>query len=267
MKKVKTVSKGASSAKSATNQGNSKMSGGRLFIVGGDKGGVGKTTVSRLLVEYFDEMKRPARPFDTEFPRGSLARFAPATTRLIDITTVKSQIELFDSIASSPAPHVLDLRAGTFSSVLKTFEDISILEQMREGKLQLFFFHVIGGNYEALGEVADAMAQLPIQRHIVVKSHATDPDFVFWHGSDIRAKFLKAGGTELGIPRLDELVYETVDTNSVPFRSFIANKNAEGREGNYSLVLRGYCRKWLGEIFSEFSKLDCLKKALVRDDE
>lgn len=243
------------------------MSGGKLFIVGGDKGGVGKTTVSRLLVEYFDEMKRPARSFDTEYPRGSLARFSPDSTKLIDITTVKAQIELFDSLASSAAPHILDLRAGTFTSVLKTFEDISILEQMREGQLQLYFFHVIGGNYEALGEVADAMTQLPIDRHIVVKSYATDPDFVFWHESDIRAKFLQAGGTELAIPRLDELVYETVDTNSVPFRNFIANRAADGSDAAYSLVLRGYCRKWLGEIFASFSNLDCLKRALLRADD
>lgn len=236
---------------------------GRLYIVGGDKGGVGKTTVARLLVEYFDEMKKPARAFDTEFPKGSLVRFHPKTTRLVDITTVKSQIEVFDSLQASDAPHVLDLRAGTFSSVLKTFEDISILEQMREGLLQLYFFHVIGGNYEALGEVSDAMAQLPIDRHIVVKSHATDPDFVFWHESEIRGQFLKAGGTEIAIPRLDELVYETVDSNSVTFRSFVANKAADGRPANFSLVLRGYCRKWLAEIFQEFGRVDCIAKALA----
>lgn len=111
------------------------------------------------------------------------------------------------------------------------------------------------------------MAQLPIQRHIVVKSHATDPDFAFWQDSDIRSKFIKAGGMEIAIPRLDEMVYETVDTNSVPFRSFIANKTADGRDAAYSLVLRGYCRKWLAQIFGEFSKIDCLKKALVRADD
>lgn len=151
LKSPKMNDKTGSSKENGEPRGKGKASGGRLFIVGGDKGGVGKTTVARLLVEYFDEMKRPSRPFDTEFPRGSLVRFAPSTTRLIDITTVKSQIELFDSLAGSSAPHVLDLRAGTFSSVLQTFEDISILEQVREGKLQLYFFHVIGGKFRSAG--------------------------------------------------------------------------------------------------------------------
>jgi hypothetical protein len=240
---------------------------GKLFIVGGDKGGVGKTTVARLLVEYFDEMRRPARAFDTEFPKGSLVRFHPKTTRVLDITTVKGQIEVFDSLRESRSPHVLDLRAGTFSNVLRTFEDIAILDQLREGLIEIHFLHVIGGNYEALGEVADAMEQLPIDRHIVVKSHATDPDFVFWTESDIRARFLRGGGTEIAIPRLDELVYETVDTNSAPFRAFIQNKTADGQPANYSLVLRGYCRKWLADIFAEFANLAPLKRALEAPDQ
>lgn len=235
---------------------------GKLFIVGGDKGGVGKTTVSRLLVEYFDEMRRPPRVFDTEYPKGSLIRFYPAITRLVDITTVKSQIEIFDSVQASRAPHILDLRAGTFSGVLRTFEDISILDQMREGLLEITFFHVIGGNYEALGEVADAMDQLPIDRHVVVKSHATDPDFQFWMESDVRERFIAEGGTEIAIPRLDELVYETVDTNSVPFRSFIQNRDANGAPANYSLVLRGYCRKWVTDIFGEFRRVEQLQRVI-----
>lgn len=235
---------------------------GKLFIVGGDKGGVGKTTVARLLVEYFDEMRRPPRVFDTEYPKGSLVRFYPNTTKLIDITTVKSQIEIFDSLQASRAPHVLDLRAGTFSSVLRTFEDISVLDQMREGLLDITFFHVIGGNYEALGEVADAMEQLPIDRHVVVKSHATDPDFQFWMESDVRERFMGDGGTEIAIPRLDELVYETVDTNSVPFRSFIQNRTRDDGPGNFSLVLRGYCRKWLADIFNEFRRVDQLQRVV-----
>lgn len=235
---------------------------GKLYIVGGDKGGVGKTTVSRLLVEYFDEMHRPPRVFDTEFPKGSLQRFHPKITRLVDIQTVKSQIEIFDSLQESRAPHVLDLRAGTFSNVLRTFEDIAILEQMREGLLEIYFFHVIGGNWEALGEVSDAMEQLPIDRHIVVKSSATAPDFVFWEESEIRRRFVAAGGTEITIPRLDELVYETVDSNSLPFRSFIANKTPDGQNANFSLVLRGYCRKWLADIFAEFSRLEALRRGI-----
>ena len=37
-----------------------------VIIVGADKGGVGKTTVSRTLLDYFIAHQIPTRAFDTE---------------------------------------------------------------------------------------------------------------------------------------------------------------------------------------------------------
>ena len=43
-----------------------------VIIVGADKGGVGKTTVARTLLDYFIAQQIPTRAFDTEAPRGTL---------------------------------------------------------------------------------------------------------------------------------------------------------------------------------------------------
>ena len=48
-----------------------------VVVVGADKGGVGKTTVSRTLLDYFSANNVPTRAFDTEHPRGTLKRFHP----------------------------------------------------------------------------------------------------------------------------------------------------------------------------------------------
>jgi hypothetical protein len=42
---------------------------------------------------------------------------------------------------------------------------------------------------------------------------------------------------------------------SQPFVSFIANKDAKGQTANYSFVLRGYVRHWLGNVWSEFDRV------------
>ena len=54
-------------------QGNS-MAKPVVIVVGADKGGVGKTTVSRTLLDYFSANNVPTRAFDTESPRGTLKR-------------------------------------------------------------------------------------------------------------------------------------------------------------------------------------------------
>jgi MinD superfamily P-loop ATPase len=52
----------------------------QVIIVGADKGGVGKTTISRILMDYFRHQSVTFRGFDTEAPPGVLKRFSP--TRL-----------------------------------------------------------------------------------------------------------------------------------------------------------------------------------------
>ena len=55
-----------------------------LILVGADKGGVGKTTTARTLLDYFARKNVLTRAFDTENPRGSLHRFYPSITEIID---------------------------------------------------------------------------------------------------------------------------------------------------------------------------------------
>ena len=44
-----------------------------VILVGADKGGVGKTTVARTLLDYLMAEKLPPRAFDTELPKGTLS--------------------------------------------------------------------------------------------------------------------------------------------------------------------------------------------------
>src|SRR3954454_3525577 len=46
-----------------------------LIVVGADKGGVGKTSLSRVLIDYLQTQGIAVRAFDAEFPRGTLKRF------------------------------------------------------------------------------------------------------------------------------------------------------------------------------------------------
>jgi hypothetical protein len=51
------------------------------------------------------------------------------------------------------------------------------------------------------------------------------------------------------------MAYEQVEVASVPFVSFVGNKGAKGETSNYSFVLRGYVRHWLGNVWGEFDRV------------
>ena len=53
-----------------------------VVLIGADKGGVGKTTVARTLLDYFVAHQVEVRAFDTEVLRGTLKRFHPERTEI-----------------------------------------------------------------------------------------------------------------------------------------------------------------------------------------
>src|SRR6201990_3559917 len=94
-------------------------------VVGADKGGVGKTTGSRTLLDYFSAHNGQTRAFDTESPRGTLKRFHPDITEIVDMTTTSDQMKIFDTLNSAtPSVTVIDVAAGLLSPALAPLRDI-----------------------------------------------------------------------------------------------------------------------------------------------
>jgi MinD-like ATPase involved in chromosome partitioning or flagellar assembly len=52
-----------------------------VLMVGADKGGVGKTTVTRTVLDYLAAKNALVRAFDAEHPRGTLQRFHPTSPK------------------------------------------------------------------------------------------------------------------------------------------------------------------------------------------
>jgi len=87
-----------------------------VVLIGADKGGVGKTTVSRTLLDYFADRQVSARAFDTEVPKGTLKRFHPDVVDVVDINHVPDQMRIFDTVNSAAASvSLIDVRAGLMS--------------------------------------------------------------------------------------------------------------------------------------------------------
>src|SRR5579885_928991 len=116
-----------------------------VILAGADKGGVGKTTVARTLLDYVAAHQTPTRAFDTESPRGTLKRFHPDVTEVVDVTAVADQMKLFDTLGSAAARvTVIDVRAGLLSSTLQALSDIGFLDSAKKGQITFAFFHILG---------------------------------------------------------------------------------------------------------------------------
>jgi len=234
-----------------------------IMLVGADKGGVGKTTVARTLLDYFAAHQTPTRAFDTESPRGTLKRFHPDVTEVVDVTAVADQMKIFDTLGSADARvTIIDVRAGLLSSTLQALSDIGFLDSAKKGQITFAVFHILGPSIASLNEIAETTRFVGDANYFLVKNRINDTTFFEWDPKTYNTYFKQIkGASEIAIPKLNELACEQVEVASQPFVSFIANKTAKGETANYSFVLRGYVRHWLGNVWGEYDRVKLIDLA------
>ena len=233
-----------------------------LILVGADKGGVGKTTMSRSLLDYFARKNILTRAFDTENPRGSLRRFYPSTTEVIDLGNVAHQMKVLDTMETANVPvTVVDLKAGNLSYSLDLFERIGVLEAARNNVFNLGLVHVVGPSIASLDEIGEISKYLQGVQYVVACNSINETNFFEWDETTHRKYFSAIPkAQEINIPKLNEMAYEQVDLSGVTFKDFIDNRAADGAAGKFSFVLRGYVRKWCNEIDAEYARVPLLQE-------
>jgi hypothetical protein len=231
-----------------------------LILVGADKGGVGKTTVARTLLDYFTAHHIPTRAFDSESPRGTLKRFHGDAADVVDATSVSDQMRIIDTLSTTDSSvTVVDVRAGLLSPTLRSLRDIGFLDAVKKGQITFIIFHILGSSIASLNEIEETAPFTADAKYFLVKNFINNTSFFEWDQATHASYFKKLkDAVVLTIPKLNEMAYEQVELASVPFLTFVANKNQKGDTANYSFVLRGYVRHWLGNVWAEYDRVKLL---------
>jgi len=166
-------------------------------------------------------------------------------------------MKIFDTLNSADAKvTVIDVRAGLLSSTLEALRDIGFIELGKTGQITFAVFHILGPSIASLQEIAETSSFVGDASHFLVKNHINDAPFFEWDPATYQSYFKKIkDAQEITIPKLNELACEQVEVLGVPYASFVANKNAKGEVANYSFVLRGYVRHWLGQVWREYDRV------------
>ena len=150
-----------------------------VILVGSDKGGVGKTTVTRTLLDYYETRKVPTSAYDTEAPRGTLKRFHPDVTEIVDITSIPDQMRVFNSLKASDVT-LIDIRAGLLSPTLSALRDIGFIDAARKGQITLGVFHILGPSISSLNEIGEIGAFVEGTNYFIVKNMINNTAFFEW---------------------------------------------------------------------------------------
>ncbi len=201
-----------------------------VILVGADKGGVGKTTVSRVLLDYLASHNVLTRAFDTESPRGTLMRFHPDATEIVDITSTTDQMRVLDTLSTSQVKvSVIDTRAGGFGTALRALQEVGFLDAAAAGEFNFLVFHLLGPSIASLDEIAEVAPFVTNARYFLVKNYINETTFFEWDPSTYSAYFnkVKCAG-EIIVPKLNATAFEQVEIAAVPFSTFVQNRTREG---------------------------------------
>ncbi len=216
-----------------------------LIIVGADKGGVGKTTVARALLDFLERRGIPVRAFDGQNPNGDLVRFA-ASAEIVDLRRLEDQVRIFDAVGEKPT--LLDLPAGMLSPTLHALDDAKLLDDVRRGVLRLILLHVLGPSMSSISEVASLAKQIGAARHFLVKNFINETRFFEWDRSSAQDYWRSMAASTISVPMLPELAAEVMQKRGGSFSAFV-NDVSESR------VLRGRVETWLEQTEAEFARV------------
>jgi hypothetical protein len=220
----------------------------RLVIAHGEKGGVGKTTVARLIADYLLARKLPFRAYDGEGADGQLLRFHGDVTSPIQFTDAASIAPVLDHLMSGgTAPLALvDLGARAGTDLKSWLYRGGALEESGAGRLGVTIVYVVGGAIDSVGHLNQCFAALGKDvEYLLVKNLGVASHFTVYDQSNVRKQLLAAGAREMVLPALDSAVFQSVDRASIPFSAFVDNASR-----TFSYTERRYCRTWLRESFA-----------------
>lgn len=229
-----------------------------LNFIGGEKGGVGKSVVSRLLAQYFIDKQQPFVGFDTDRSHTSFTRFYAdfASPVLVDsyegLDQVVSVFEDGDE-TSAPPSVIVDLAAQTAAPLRRWISDSDLLALMSEMAIAVNFWHVADAGQDSVQLLARLLDSYGDQtNYVIVKNHGRGSDFSQLESSDAMKRALALGAQVLTINQLHEASMRKIDRSNASFWAAIHNRSDEDALG---LLERQRVKSWLRKSYESFDTL------------
>jgi hypothetical protein len=224
-----------------------------VHLVGGEKGGVGKSVVARLITQLFIERSLPFSAFDADQSHGALLRYYTDYARPVDLGVLSSADEIMDSALSAERSVVVDLPAQSQRPLSSWLESTDVLAFARETDVRFVFWHVTDGGFDSVAQL-----EQQLERHggeldyVVVENEGRSKSFRQLEGSPAYERLQALGGRVIRLPELDPAVMYELDRFGSSF--WAAVNTSEGPRA-LSPMARRRAQKWLEQSFRALEQL------------
>ena len=209
-----------------------------LHFIGGEKGGVGKSLVARLLAQYFIDHAMPFTGFDADRSHGALLRFYGAYAAPVAVDRYESLDEIAEVAASAPDQRILvDLAAQTYGLLAKWIDDSALTELADELDIKIRYWHVMDAGKDSvdlLTQLLDRFGErLPL---VLVLNEVRGDAFEILRQSGQRERAEVLGAKVISIRHLPDTTMSRIDAHSSSF--WAATQNTDKAAGGLGLLER-----------------------------
>lgn len=226
-----------------------------IHFIGGEKGGVGKSVVARLIAQYLIDHQRPFVGFDSDRSHGALLRFYAGYASPVVVDQYESLDAIVEAAAADPAQQVLvDLAAQTHSQLVKWLDESGVLALGQEMNLRTRYWHVMDNGRDSVSLLQGLLDHFGNRLdYVLVLNQLRGEDFSILEESGQKQRAQELGARIVTVPKLHETSMNRIDASSC---SFWAAANSEDRSvTGLGLLERNRVKVWLKKVYEQFDAL------------
>lgn len=226
-----------------------------IYFIGGEKGGVGKSLVARLLAQYMIDRKIPFLGFDSDKSHGALLRFYAGYASPVVIDRYESLDAVVEAAVEHPERRILvDLAAQTHQPLVKWMEDSGMLEVAQDLEVPVQYWHVMDPGRDSVDLLKKLLDRFGKRlNYVLVLNQLRGDDFGILEKSGEKERAVALGARLITLSRLHEAAMTKIDAHSSSFWS--AANSADRDATGLGLLDRQRLRVWLRKAYEEIDKL------------
>lgn len=228
-----------------------------LNFIGGEKGGVGKSVVARVLAQYFIDSQQPFTGFDTDRSHTTFTRFYQSYASPVIVDSFESLDAIAQALADAQGgslPNIIvDLAAQTAAPVARWIQESDLFAVMADMDVSVNFWHVADAgkdSVELLDSLMDTYGAGP--NYVIVKNLGRGTDFSQLEHSDALKKALEFGAQIVSLGQLQESSMRKIDRQDA---SFWAAVNQTSGPDALGLLERQRAKHWLKKTYETLRSL------------
>lgn len=234
----------------------------QMHFVGGEKGGVGKSLVSRVLAQYCIDRSLPFIGFDTDKSHGALLRFYADYAAPTAVDDYASLDRLVEAAAIQPLRRVLvDLAAQTHQFLVRWMDDTSLLDLAQELNFGVRYWHVMDSGKDSVDLLAKLLDQFGERlKLVVVLNELRGDQFDILHASGQLARAQAAGASVMPLRRLHDQTMQKLDAHSTSFWAAVNGSDAAAALDlpaalSLTMMERQRVKAWLNRSYLELDRI------------